>query len=364
MRLAMDIRKYQDYGIGTYIRNLVSMFGRTPEIDGVYLAGADTITNEHVNIAGTIIQDDSPKYSIRELFSISAKANASAADLFHAPHYTLPVGLRMPSVVTVHDIIHLRMKQYYGIPQRSYASLMVRHACRNSSAVIAVSQFAKDELIETFGITPEKVRVVHHGVEPRFFEPIVSERLQQFREQYGIGAPFILYTGSVKPHKNIGALLEAMRIVTTKNDILLVCAGESLNDAPELQERIRASGLQHKVLSLGRLDEATLHCAYQSAAAVVLPSFYEGFGFSMLEAMASGVPAIGANAASIPEVMGDAGLLFDPYRPEELAHQIDRVLNDSALRTSLVQNGNDRVAGFRWETCAARTINVYREVLP
>ncbi len=364
MRIGLDIRKYHDFGIGTYIRNIVEAFLRNAEIDPV-LFGGRSLQREIPGAMnkGTFVADESGKYSLTELFALSYKANRRHLDLYHAPHYTLPVGLRCPSIVTIHDIIHLRLRQYFSAAQRAYASVMIGHACRNSDAVIVDSHFGKEELLRVFRIPERKITVVHLGVERMFLEPVAPETLSEFRRKNGITQPYILYTGSLKPHKNVITLFRAFQQLVKRHAIQLVLAGEGMANNEMLRSFVHNNGLSGAIVDLGKISKDELPTVYQSAAVVVLPSYYEGFGFSMVEAMASGVPAIGAQAASITEIVGDAGILFDPHSVAELEGAIERVLTDTVLRNSLVHKGRARVQQFTWDRCVTNTLDAYHKVI-
>ncbi len=363
IRVGIDIRKYFDYGIGTYVQNLVNGLERYPEFTGCYFASDEIAAEVRGKLRGTVIEDNSPKYSLRELFSLSRSAGQHNVDLFHAPHYTLPLKLAMPSVVTIHDIIHLRMKKYFALPQRMYARLMIGHACRNSSAVIVVSEFTKQELIRTFRIPEQKIHVIYNGVHGSFFTNVAEAERDEFRKKFGITGPYILYTGSVKPHKNIPLLLKAVAKVRRETPITLVMTGERSSMNAELPGYITELQLNDALVETGRITDKELHAAYQGAEAAVLPSFYEGFGLSMIEAMASGIPAIGARTSSISEIIGDGGLLFDPYDEDELARLLLSMMNNRELRGTLCENGRARAAQFTWKDCAEKTMNVYQKVL-
>jgi glycosyltransferase involved in cell wall biosynthesis len=175
--------------------------------------------------------------------------------------------------------------------------------------------------------------------------------------------PYILYVGSSKQHKNIGVLLKAYKKFASTANMDLVSAGEELALNAESGEFFADERLAARIHELGKIDDNTLVAAYQCAAMVVLPSLYEGFGFSVVEAMKAGVPAIGARSASIPEVMGDAGLLFDPQSSDELAELFARVAYDTGLRESLIERGREHVKQFTWARCAQQTLGVYRKAL-
>ena len=363
MRIGIDIRKYYDYGIGTYIQNLVSSFQNQSDLNCVYFGQDDLKLSLANSLNGEFISDNSKKYSLQELYTVSKRANIQRLDLFHSPHYTLPINLSMPSVVTIHDIIHLRLKEYFSFPKRSYAYLMIRHACSASSAIIVDSEFGKKELLDVFNVNENKIHVIPLGVNQSFFNKASDKEKETFRKKYAVSKPYILYTGSLKPHKNIPILLKAFKKILIDHNIQLVLTGEKLGDNSQLVRYVIENKLSDAVRDFGRIDQEDLRIAYQSASAVVLPSFYEGFGFSMLEAMASGVSAIGARATSITEVVGDAGLLFDPADENELAEQLAMVLTNQKLRTELVEKGLMRAQQFSWQRCAEKTVQVYQEVL-
>ncbi len=363
IRVGIDIRKYFDYGIGTYLQNLIAGFQQIGGMELIYFASNEVSSSVHGNLQGSIIQNNSPKYSIQELLSLSSSAHNQNLDLYHAPHYTLPLMLNMPSVVTIHDIIHLRMKEYFSLPQRMYARWMIGHACRNSSAIIVVSEFTKQELICEYRVPERKIHVVYNGVHESFFTVCSDPEKSAFKRKYGITKPYFLYTGSVKPHKNVHVLLKAFARVLRDRSIQLVMTGEKSALNADLLRHIKDYRIHDSLIETGRITEEELRTAYQSAEAVVLPSFYEGFGLSMIEAMASGVPAIGARTSSITEIVGDAGLLFDPNDDDELARHLISVMDDRPMRDTLFLKGKERAAQFTWNECAVKTLKVYEEVL-
>lgn len=362
MHIGLDARKYYDFGIGTYIQNLLFQYDRLLRQPlSVFVAPRDreSIQGRH---RCSVHDSSAGKYSIRELYSLSRQASRLGIDLFHAPHYTLPLGLRAKRVVTIHDIIHIAFPEYFNVLQRSYAAWALRHACSAADAVIVDAQFTKDELLHRFDVDPAKIHVVHLGVSDSFGPAGAKDEAEMFRRNYGIPSAFVLYVGSLKPHKNIPNLFSAMSQLTVSRDLSLVLVGEKMDGYPELVHLARRLGLEKRVITTGQLSASDLATAYRAASIVVLPSLYEGFGLPLLEAMASGTPVIGSRAASIPEVMGEAGLYADASRPEELALTIDRIMGDSSLRESLRKKGLEQASRFSWERCAKATIQIYEGV--
>jgi len=360
MRIVLDARKYYDYGIGTYIQNLVAQLESQVELV-LIVAPSDAGRIQELSHVQQKI-NASRKYSFSELRSIAADANELHADIFHAPHYTVPFGLKMPCVTTIHDILHVRGTSYYSPLHRLYARAMIRHACHASRAIIVDSEFTKQELLEVFPLVGDRVHVIHLGISPRYFKKYSEDEINGFKKYHGIVKPVILYTGGLKPHKNLGVLISAFSQMKHHADYQLVFSGESITRHRSLWTFIRQQGIANNVVDTGRISSHELALAYQAASVVVLPSLYEGFGFSVLEAMASGTPAIGARAASIPEVMSDAGMLFDPHSPEELRIALEQVLEDTALRQKLVQRGLNHAATYSWKACTDQTLAIYKDV--
>jgi len=307
--------------------------------------------------------NSSGKYSVRELWSVGVDANQLQADVFHSPHYTVPFGLKMPCVTTIHDVLHVRGKKYFPFVKRMYARSMIHHACRSSKAIIVDSEFTKRELLDISQVDEKLIHIVHLGISPIYFQNYSKEEIQEFRKKHGLVKPTILYTGSLKPHKNIRTLLEAFARIKNRTEFQLAFAGESFAKYEYIDTCIREQGIAGDVVELGQISRRNLAIAYRASAVVVLPSLYEGFGFSVLEAMASGTPAIGARAASIPEVMGDAGILFDPYDIENLTSELQNILQDSTMRSEIVRKGFKNVSRFSWERCAEQTFQIYMKVL-
>jgi glycosyltransferase involved in cell wall biosynthesis len=360
MRIVLDARKYFDFGIGTYIQNLIPHIESRCELV-LLLAPGDA---DRIPLPSSIqkVLNSSGKYSLGELRSIAKDTNRLKADVFHAPHYTTPFGLKMPCVTTVHDILHVRGMEYFSFPKRFYARTIISHACRASAAIIVDSEFTKQELLDMFHVNKTQVHVIHLGVSSIYSAKYSEKSVREFRNKYHLTKPTILYTGSLKPHKNVGILIRAFSQMKQRSDIQLAFSGESIKKENNLWELIRKKGVTQDVVDIGQISRRELALAYRAASVVVLPSLYEGFGFSVLEAMAAGTPAIGSRAGSIPEMMGDGGILFDPHSVEDLTSALEKVLNDTEYRSTVIKKGYKNVERFSWNTCAAQTFQIYMDV--
>jgi glycosyltransferase involved in cell wall biosynthesis len=361
MRIVLDARKYFDYGIGTYIQNLVSTFGSRCDLI-LLISPNDVQRIDRLPMVEMKI-NSSGKYSLRELYSIAKDANRLKADIFHSPHYTAPFGLNMPCVTTIHDIHHIKGKKYFSLPKRMYARTIIGHTCQASAAIIVDSKFTKQELLSEYSIADEKIHVIHLGVSSIYFQKHSETEIQEFKNKYCIVKPTILYTGSLKPHKNVGTLIAAFSNLNQRSEFQLAFSGESIQKYSDLREMIKQKGISKDFVQLGQISRKELALAYKAASAVVLPSFYEGFGFSVLEAMASGTPAIGARAASIPEIMGEGGILFDPCSIDELTASLEIVMNDTRLRAELIKKGHRNAERFSWDKCTEQTFKIYQGVV-
>jgi len=364
-KIAIDARKYFDYGIGSYIQNLASVLsGLHTMHEFTLIAASADIGRIEAPDGWSKERSDYGKYSVGEIAFLGRNALAAGAELFHEPHYTLPSGLKGRSVVTIHDLTHLKVPQYFSILQRGYAATMMRYAVRNAGAIIAISQKTKDDLLEAFHLEEDSVTVVYLGVRPIFRQLEDKSSIELLRASRGLQKPFVLFVGNVKPHKNIPTLLSAFAQVQAKvGDLDLVFAGSACLVDPTLAEQARKLGITGSIHDLYQVSESELVAAYNAAEVVVLPSFYEGFGYPPLESMACGTPVVVSTGGALPEVVGDAAVIVDPLRPEELAEAIRKILEDSQKRAMLIEKGKKRAAAFSWQKTGEQTLMIYEKVL-
>jgi glycosyltransferase involved in cell wall biosynthesis len=283
--------------------------------------------------------------------------------VFHATEHLLPRLKRAQTVLTVHDLIfalfpehHLPMNQWF---LGQFMPIFVRRA----DAIVTVSECSKRDLLQLYGTRESKITVIPEGVDERFHVDPGPEAVATIRQKYGLVDPFILYVGTIEPRKNLITLLEAFkRLQVTGCNLKLVIAGRAGWLYQPFFDRLKALGLGDTVRLLGYVPDVDLPALYRAAEVFVFPSLYEGFGLPPLEAMACGTPVVCSNASSLPEVVGDAGLLVPPDDVAGLAAAIGRVLTDPALRAELSARGRERAARFTWEEAARRTLEVYRRI--
>jgi len=367
LRIAIDARKLHDYGIGTYVRNLVQGLARQDD-DAAYAVlcpDADAGFVQELGSRFTPIVERSGNYSVREQLSVPLALRRARADLFHAPHYVVSPLTPCPYIVTIHDCIHLRFPQY--LPNRmayTYARRMMSLAARRSRRVLTVSNASKQDILHYLRVPADKVEVIYNALDARLATPPTQDDIDRVRQRFQLTAPFILYAGNIKPHKNVDRLIEAYAILRRRGveSARLLIIGDEISKYPNLRRLVHRFQLHQHVRFLGFVPDATLAVLYQLASVFVFPSLYEGFGLPPLEAMAAGAPVITSNVSSLPEVVGDAALLIDPMDAGAIADAMARVLGDEALRAELVRRGHERVKAFSWDRSVARVREVYREL--
>ena len=270
----------------------------------------------------------------------------------------------LPLAVTVHDIIPLHTP-----PDGTITNVIFRHAYKSSlrraDLVFTDSEFSKQDMVSALKIRPEKIVVAYLGFDSERFTPtpIDSAEREDVLKRYGIAQPYILSVGNMDPRKNPIRLVQAYRALLNRRkdfDLQLVLCGKLDQGYPELVRLVRGPDIERRVILTGPVPDPDLAVLYRSAACFAMSSLYEGFGLPLLEAMASGVPAISSKRSSLPEVGGDAVLYFDPECVEDIAGTLERVLNDSTLQKQLVERGLERAKQFSWEKCARTTLAALR----
>lgn len=368
MRIAIDARKLRDFGIGTYIRNLVEQLARLDKATEYVLllppADIEFATGLGENFRG--VAEAARPYSLSEQVRIPLALARDRVHLLHEPHYVLPPATRCRAVVTIHDCIHLMFPQY--LPNRLapyYARAAMWSATRQADRILTVSEASKRDILRFFNVAPERVEVIYNALDARFSEPPDEAHMERVRQRYQLDHPYVLYVGNIKPHKNLERLIAAFARArqTGPDDLKLLVIGDELSRYPALRQAVHRHKLDKHVRFLGFQPAATLIAFYRLARGFVFPSLYEGFGLPPLEAMACGTPVVTSNLSSLPEVAGGAAVLVDPYDVDAIADGISRVVTDEALRTDLIAKGHARVRDFSWEHAARRTQEIYMDVL-
>jgi glycosyltransferase involved in cell wall biosynthesis len=374
VQVAIDIRRISDFGVGTYIRNIVRALSRLDRENKYYLIGSPEKVEEigllppnFHNIA--FVESDT---SARGYFGFRTILGRLNCDLVHIPHlFWLPRALPCPYVVTVHDVLeHMsRTRDHSGVRRLLHFQL-TRRVLLGATRVFAVSKFTKSELEKLFSIPARKTEVVYNAIDERFMHGHASEADRELiAQRYQVTYPFVLYAGRNSPHKNLVRIIEAFSALRTElekddkyPDLKLIIIGDELSKNPDLRRTVIKSGVQNDVRFLGFVPIEVLRILYDLAKVFVFPSLYEGFGLPPLEAMVHGTPVVTSNTSSLPEVVGNAAVLVNPENVFEIMRALHRVLVDQPLREKMKRRSLEQSKRFSWESSAKRVLQVYQEV--
>lgn len=327
MRLIVDTRWIGPHGIGRFACEVIS------RLSGV------------MPISGTL-----PLLHPLEPIWLSWVLARFRPGAYFSPGFNPPLRSPVPLVFTIHDLIHLRYPEETSAIKQAYYRLVVRPAAGRAYRVLTVSEYSKREILEWAGLPEEKVLVVGNGVGSEFSPE---------GKRYVPGYPYLFYVGNLKPHKNLGRILEAFARSGLSEQVRLVCTGNPDGFSLRL---IRDMGLENCVIFKGVIPDEELPAYYRGALALVFPSLYEGFGLPALEAMACGTPVVTSGITALPEVVGDAAVVVDPYDVESIAWVIRRVVEDNTLREELRLKGIERAKHFSWDRTAELTWKVLEQM--
>ena len=362
--VAIDARMTGYSGIGTYLQSLLENYART---ESDFLFRLASPRQEFVCQFGsarfTWVRTDAPIYSLREQWQIPRAAEGS--DLLHSPHYNIPCFYRGKLLVTIHDLTHITDRTFRrSLPALVYAHPMLAAASRKADHIVAVSEFTKQQIVDRLGVRPEKITAIHHGISSHFRAYDHEEAFRAASSALQLRRPYLLYVGALKPHKNLSTLIRAFALLYGRRKVeLLLIVGDDSKWKKGLVSLCSQLRIADRVAFVRPVSYELLPKVYAGADLLVLPSFIEGFGLPVLEAMACGTPVICSRAASLPEVAGDAAEFFEPSGVDDLAEAIERVLDSPARQSVLRQKGLKRAGQFSWQECARRHLEVYRKVL-
>lgn len=373
MRVGINATKAleRETGVGSYTYNLVRALARRPDAADnlrLYLMHGPTLPANSGDGLPTAVGNINIKGSapriMWEQFGLPALARRDGLDLLHYVDHALPLWRRpCPVVITVHDLAFYRLPQMYNFSRRRYKKFVGLRSVRLAARVITPSRATRDEIIDLAGIAPEKVTVIPYGLDEQF-RPVSDEAQQRTREEFDLAGPYFLFVGTLQPRKNLRHLISAFAQLVHEQGIpheLVLAGGEGWLSG----DLVRFAGenrVADRLRLFGSVPQDKLPALYNCSESLVFPSWYEGFGLPPLEAMACGVPVIASNRTSIPEVVGEAGLLVDPQDIDALAAAMQRVIDDKNLRSKLCHAGPERARQFSWDRAAEATMDVYRQV--
>ncbi|HEY4694993.1 MAG TPA: glycosyltransferase family 1 protein [Candidatus Nanoarchaeia archaeon] len=284
-------------------------------------------------------------------------------DILFVPAHTLPLIHRpgLKTVVTIHDLGSEFLAEHHQFPQKLYLNASTRFAVSFATVIIAVSNSTKKDLVKRFGADPKKIKVIYEAVDQNFFSTRDRAEVSGVKLKYGLRRPYLLFVGTVQPRKNLELLIEAFSQTEIRN-LDLVIAGKPGWLYEDIYKAPVKFGIDSRVKFLGFVGDDDLPALYSGALAFVLPSLFEGFGLPVLEAMSCGTPVIASRRSSLPEVVGEAGLLFNPRSKKELIAALLKVARDENLRRELIVAGRQQVKKFSWEKAARETVALFEKI--
>lgn len=287
------------------------------------------------------------------------------ADITHFFNFNIPPFVQGKKVVTIHDMAFKRFPETVRFKTKMSLALNIKKTLQIADKIITVSNFSKDEIINLFNVDGDRIAVVPNGVDFNLFKPNYDEaKINEIKNKYKIGAPYFLYLGTLEPRKNLIRLISAYNnyIKLTASSTLLVLVGQKGWMYDEIFEKVREFKLEKKVIFTGYVEDYEAPLLINGAIAFCFPSLYEGFGMPPLEAMACGVPVLTSNVSSLPEVVGDAAILVNPYSEEEITSGLIKLSNDEKLRKELSKKGLKQAKRFSWDNAATILNNIYKEL--
>jgi glycosyltransferase involved in cell wall biosynthesis len=374
VKIAIDIRRMTEFGVGTYIRNVVRTLGRLDRSNKYLLIGPPAKIEEIGPLPENFhaVPLTSPERSLQGYREFRTALKRLDCDLVHIPNlFSIPRALPCPYVMTVHDMLdHMSKTPEKSAWWRSIYFQMTRRVLRGAERIFAVSRFTKGEIEKLFEIPADRIEVVYNAIDERFLHGHATAADRELiAQRYQVTYPFLLYAGRVSPHKNVVRMIEAFSALKTElerdgvyPDLKLIIIGDDLSGNPDLRRTVVRSGVQNDVRFLGFVPIEVLRIFYDEAKVFVFPSLYEGFGLPPLEAMAHGTPVVTSNVTSLPEVVGKAAVLVNPENVFEIMRALHCVLTDQALRARLKERGCHQVAKFSWDASVTRILRVYEEV--
>lgn len=358
-------------GLGNYSRFVIEMLLKyAPGNEYLFYIPSER-KNKLLNIDAPNVKNVYPQSvwkklaSIWRVWGIKRDIRRDSIDLFHGLSNELPLNIhkqdRARSIVTIHDLIFLKFPEYYKPIDRWIYNFKFRRACINADRIIAVSECTKRDIISCYGIAEDKIDVVYQGCDELFANVAPEEKKSEVRMKYGLPEKYILYLGSIEERKNLLQLAKALNHL--KSDISVVAVGKRTPYAKLVDDYVQQNNLSDRFMMIHNAPFADLPSLYQMSSVFVYTSFYEGFGIPILEALNSGVPVIAATGSCLEEAGGEGTIYVSPTDEKELAARLDEVLNDEALRSTMIEKGKEYASRFTMDKLVGSLLDVYGKVL-
>lgn len=355
MRIGIDVQTTlgEKTGFGFYVENLIS---NLKKIDS---------KNQYFFFKPTNEKDlSAPKRLIWDQYQMPQKAKFAQVDILHQPCFSAPIFYSGKVVVTIHDIIAILYGKDIPLFSRQFFSKIMPFSYRRADKIIAISEHTKKDIIKYLKISPEKIIVIHSAADEMFNKGNISqEKILAMKKKYQINKNYLLHIGTLNPRKNLQFLIKVFsQVVNNLPDFQLVITGKKGWYYQGLFDQVKNLGLEDKVIFTGYIKDIDKPIFYQGATLFVFPSLYEGFGLPPLEAMSCGCPVISSNTSSLPEVIGNAGILLSPNDELSWVRSIKMILEDKKLQKNLAKQGLEQAAKFSWSRTAQETLRVYEEL--
>lgn len=375
MRIGFDLRPFlkEETGVGIYFRNLLSYLSRMDLSNEYFLFSSslkDRFPAPKIPLFTKKKFRDYPlPVKLVNLFWYRLRWPPldyffrTKLDLTHSPT-PLILPTKGKKIVTVYDLFFLDFPHLADRETRKNFVSRTEDSLLEADGIVTISHFTKKKLLEKFAVPKSKVKVVYLGIDHEYWQDVSSEGMAQTRTRYAMPSSFILFVGALERRKNLLNLIKALKIIHQNNErIPLILAGRKAEECERIKDEIKRQSLESWVRMLGYVPEEDLKNLYRLASVLAFPSFCEGFGLPLLEAMVSGLPVVTSQTSALTEIAQDTAIYFDPEDPGEIADKILLALKDKKLSHNLIEKGKRRVLDFDWKKTAAETLSYYHEVV-
>jgi glycosyltransferase involved in cell wall biosynthesis len=361
MRLGIDGREIQNgvfTGIGRPLADFLTYFSQQTDDNSCVLYSEKKIPlNFGLRVTNRIIPNCYRPYW--EQVKLPQAIEYDNIDVFYSPHYKIPLKNKCIKISAIMDLMHLGFETYrqkLGPFRLAYYATAGRIFTRHTDRILTCSENSKRDIINIYNVKPSKIEIIPLGVNSIYRPEKSQTKIEILKNKYGIIGKYLLYVGNFKPHKNVMGIIKAFKSVLVEHrDISLVLGGPKTDGYEKIATSVKEMGLKNRVIFTGKISETDEpHLLYSGAEIFVFPSFYEGFGIPPLEAMACGTPVIASNVASLPEVVGDAGILVNPRHADDIAQAMRQILNNPQLRQTMIDKGLERAKLFNEKIIAGK----------
>ncbi len=370
MKIGIDARMYgkNQSGIGTYIKNITDHIFELDNENDYYLFLLEPVYSQYLPPNKRIhkIKATSHWYSYAEQTNFLNQINKQKLDLMHFPHFNAPILYSGKRIHTIHDITP---KFFPGHKQKSWFrkkayELTIKTSLKKSTKILTISNHTKNDLIKYFNVKKDNIIVNNLGIENHFKKVENCAKIKELKAQYGITKPYLFFISAWRNHKNFEGLIKAFEMVKKQGfDYQLVLGGKEDPHYLNISQLIAKSEYKNDIITPGFISDDNLPAIYTEAQIFVIPSFYEGFGIIGLEAMACQTPVTSSNTSSLPEILGDAALYFDPKNRQDISNKIIKLINDQELQSQLIIKGLEQIKKYSWSNCAKQTLGTYKDIL-